>query len=90
MISANSRYASSTVVSATFEGQTIQVITPSQQVPFTFSYVTYLWTGHDRLDRLAYANYGDATQWWRIADANPEILNFELLVPGTLIRIPFV
>ena len=89
-ISANSRYANSIVVGATFEGQMIQVITPSQQVPFTFTYVTYQWTGHDRLDRLAYSNYGDSSQWWRIADANPEILDFNNLLSGTLIRIPFV
>jgi nucleoid-associated protein YgaU len=89
-ISANSRYANSTVVGATFEGQMIQVITPSQQTAFTFTYVTYVWTGHDRLDRLSYANYGDSSQWWRIADANPEILDFNNLLPGTLIRIPFV
>lgn len=89
-ISSNSRYASSTVVSATYEGQNIQVITPSEQVSYTFSYVTYLWTAQDRLDRLSYDNYGDATQWWHIADANPQICNWGAVLPGTLIRIPFV
>ena len=28
----------------------------------------------DRLDLLALNYYGDASRWWRIADANPEIL----------------
>lgn len=90
MISANSRYASSTVISATNAGSQVQVITPSEQISYTFSYVTYLWTAHDRLDRLSYANYGDATQWWRIADANPSVMNWARMTPGTLIRIPFV
>jgi nucleoid-associated protein YgaU len=42
----------------------------------------------DRLDTLAYRFYGDSTLWWMIADANPEILFPEPLVPGSVIRIP--
>lgn len=29
----------------------------------------------DRLDRLAQYYYDDARRWWRILDANPELLN---------------
>lgn len=90
MISANSRYASSQVVAATYEGQVIQVIVPSEQVAYSFSYVSYMWTDRDRLDRLAYDNYGDATQWWRIADANPQIIDWTTITAGTVIRIPFI
>ena len=43
----------------------------------------------ERLDRIAHAWFGDAKQWWRIADANleqdPDALEAE---PGRRIAIP--
>jgi nucleoid-associated protein YgaU len=42
----------------------------------------------DRLDNLAYRYYKDATLWWFIANANPEIFYPEDLKPGQIIRIP--
>ncbi len=42
----------------------------------------------DRLDLLADHYFGDAGQWWRIADANPSIDPGELTAtPGRRIRI---
>ncbi len=54
----------------------------------TFSYTTYHVTASDRIDLIAFAFLGDATQWWRIANANPEVLFWDELPIGTLLRIP--
>lgn len=59
-----------------------------QQDPFSFSYVACQLRQSDTLPGLAYAYYGDATQWWQIADANPQTIFWGPTVPGTIIRIP--
>ena len=53
-----------------------------------FNYTSYRITTEDRIDLLAYQFYGDATMWWFIANANPEIFNWSSLEAGTVIRIP--
>lgn len=89
MISATSRYASSQVVSVINDGQLRQVIVPSQAVAYTFSYISHQWTDNDRLDLLANTYFGDATQWYQIADANPEIINWATVAAGTVVRVPY-
>jgi phage tail protein X len=43
----------------------------------------------DRLDLLAFKYYSDATLWWIISAANPELRKDSLfLEPGTQVRIP--
>ena len=43
----------------------------------------------DRLDLLAFQYYSDATLWWIISAANPELRKDSLyLEPGTQVRIP--
>lgn len=43
----------------------------------------------ERLDRIAFAWFGDARQWWRIADANPELDPAKLEEePGRSLAIP--
>ena len=43
----------------------------------------------DRLDLLAYQIYGDAEQWWRLADANDAMDPAELTrTPGRTLRVP--
>lgn len=42
----------------------------------------------DRADVLAFRQFGDAEQWWRIADANPVLDPRELTdTPGRTLRI---
>ncbi|WP_274919314.1 tail protein X [Streptomyces sp. WZ-12] len=50
----------------------------------------YRWKEGDRVDLLAHRHYGDATQWWRIANVNPHILDWTEPESGTVIRIPNV
>lgn len=46
-------------------------------------------TQHERIDTIAYKYYGDSTQWWRIAEANPDKIWWPLTLPiGETIKIP--
>jgi nucleoid-associated protein YgaU len=42
----------------------------------------------DRLDLLGHRFFGDAFQYWRIADANPTITPDDALDPGAPLAIP--
>lgn len=42
----------------------------------------------DRLDLLGHVAFGDTTQWWRLADANPFHDPDRLERPGTVMRLP--
>lgn len=88
-ISANSRYANSTVVALDRSGQVVNVIVPGQQTAQTFTYISHQYTDTDRLDNLANQYYGDPTQWWQIANANPEWIDWTSVPAGTILRIPF-
>jgi nucleoid-associated protein YgaU len=89
MISANSRYANSTLVSATnLDGDDILAITFTEPVNTVIQYQNYTVKGSDTIDGLAYKLLGDGTLWWVIANLNPEILDFSTLTTGDTIRIP--
>ena len=45
--------------------------------------------GHDQLDAMAEARYGDPTRYWHVADANSELEAAELTRrPGRVIAVP--
>jgi len=89
-ISVFSRYADDTVIPISdtngVSRPTIIITPPSQ--PITYNITTFTWTQEDQIDYLAFSAYGDETQWWRIANANPEILFWDSVLPGTEIRVP--
>jgi hypothetical protein len=88
MIYTNSRYNNQPILSVVGNDgvtrPTLYRSPPVQVRRFLHYQVVY----GDRLDKLAYSFYRDDTQWWRIADANPEIAFPMDLVPGSIIRIP--
>jgi nucleoid-associated protein YgaU len=88
MIAANSRYASSDLVTFDVNGSTRKVIMPTEPVASTFAYVSHIYAGTETIDNLAATYFGDPTQWWRIANVNPEIMDWTNIVPGTTLRIP--
>lgn len=95
MITATSRYADDSVVTLTGpDGNLRAVITLNEPSTDTFNYISYQLQQGDRPDLLAYNFYGDATLWWKIADANPEIMDWWdtafLTQTNTIIRIPIV
>ena len=87
-ISANSRYAGSTIVTLDVDGTSVQVIVPAAASSMTFNYVNHVYAASETIDGLAYAYFGDATQWWQIASVNPSIMDWNNLTPGTTIKIP--
>lgn len=88
MILANSRYANSAVVTVDKSGTDVAVIVPSPAVSYSFSFVTHQVADGERVDTLAYQYYTDPTLWWRIAQANPEVMFWDDLPAGAIIRIP--
>jgi hypothetical protein len=88
MIVSNSRYASDTLAIVRLLNKDRKTIILPEPSAKTFSYTTYKVAASDRIDLIAYAFLGDATQWWRIANANPEVLFWDSLPIGTLLRIP--
>lgn len=64
----------------------------AREIGATVGVLEHTLTASDRLDLLALNYYGDASKWWRIADANPEILcGLDLAreeAVGTVILIP--
>jgi hypothetical protein len=88
MISANSRYADSALALIASGRGTNLTVVPSQQREWSFKFTYHQLTGSDRIDLLAVQYFGDARLWWSIADANPEVLDWSVLIPGQVIRIP--
>lgn len=88
MISSKSRYANSKIVTQSVNGKDVRYITPSAGQSFTFQFNYYVINGSDRIDNIANAFLGDPQQWHLIADANPQVMQWFNLVPGTVIRIP--
>jgi hypothetical protein len=90
MITSNSRYADSNLaLVATGRGTNLTVV-PGQQREWSFNFTYYQVTSVDRIDLLADRFYSDARLWWHIADANPEIMDWTVMTPGQIIRIPSV
>jgi hypothetical protein len=90
LISSNSRYAQSSIITENVKGKDVQYITPSSPSAFTFKYNYYVVNGSDRIDNIGAAFFGDPTQWYLIGDANPQIMSWFSITPGTIIRIPSV
>jgi phage tail protein X len=89
MIYSSSRYAGDTLALVTDnQGDTRNTILLPQPVAVKLQFLTYNWSQFDRIDLLAYRFFGNATLWWKIANANPEILYWDIVTPGTQIRIP--
>lgn len=59
------------------------------EIPYSENDIYVYTTEGDRLDNIAYQYYKDATLYWVIATANPQVSFASLFVPiGTQLRIP--
>ena len=92
MIYQNSRYYSQYVDFVAFEED-------GDELPIVFYQFDELgrvtWSEHtysvgERLDSIAYRYYGRTDLWWIIPEYNPEIVDFDNITPGTILRIPRV
>lgn len=90
-INSASRYAESTitVVDDPQRGphQTVVVAPP---VDRSFAFTFYQVEEGDTADMLGYRFFGAGRLWWMLADANPEILDWNDLPFGTVLRVPYV
>ena len=88
MITPESRYSSlAVIVTDTAHGkqQVIDLEPPSVR---TVSFTYYQVEEGDTVDQIAHGEYDSGSLWWIIADANPEIIDWSDLKPGTILRIP--
>jgi hypothetical protein len=84
----NSRYARvATVETTSSTGERVTALKLRRLTPITGEPQTVM--SGDRLDLIAQAHYGDATQFWHVADANTA-LNGRTLVeqPGESLKVP--
>ena len=54
------------------------------------SYIQVVVKEFETIEQLAARMLGDPEQWWRIADANPDVLYPDNLPPGFVIKVPYV
>jgi hypothetical protein len=54
------------------------------------NYYEHQYVQGERLDQIAFQYYKRPEAWWYIAEYNPEIVDFNNIVPGTILRIPNV
>lgn len=87
-IASNSRYVENTVITLDVNNGSRNVIAMSEPQVTTFAYITHTYSSDETIENLAYVYLGDPTQWWQIGDANPEIIDWSSLAPGTTLRIP--
>jgi len=90
LISPNSRYATAKLTTVEVDGKSIVYILPPNQNVTIFTYTYYTVTFADRIDNIAATFLGNPSLWYRIAQVNPQVMNWLDLQPGTVIRIPLV
>ena len=90
MITPLSRYATAKLTTEEVDGKSVIYIVPPQQLVTVFKYTFYVVTFADRIDTIAATFLDNPTLWYKIAQVNPQIMNWTNLQPGTVIRIPLV
>lgn len=90
-VNATSRYAEGTisVVDDPQRGQHQEVV-PGPAVDRSFAFTFYQVTDGDTVDMLGYTFFGAGQLWWMLADANPEIIDWNNLPVGAVLRVPYV
>jgi nucleoid-associated protein YgaU len=84
----NSRYAGLPTVDATDRAGATVAAVKLRPLPVTPGDPVTV-QAHDQLDAMSERRYGDATRYWRIADANSELEAASLLQPtGRPITVP--
>ena len=82
-----SRYAAVPTVEAPASGGRTVTAVSLRTLPPTDG-DPYIVLENDRLDLIADRSYGEATRFWRIADANSELDARRLIEPGREIDVP--
>lgn len=89
MINADSRYATATITTGVgAAGDTRQEMRVAFPRPRVITYTFYRVIDGERIDTIANDFFGRGDLWWMIAEANPEIIDWLDLPPGSVIRVP--
>lgn len=73
----------------TTQGKQYVGTTKYPDIPLSFNDIYVITTMGDRFDILAQQYYSDASLWWIISTANPQLIQNSYHIPeGTQLRIP--
>jgi hypothetical protein len=88
----NSRYALSKVdfVQTSLSTHPKPIVFYDIATSSVLTYFEHIYVGGERIDQISNQYYGVPSLWWYIAQNNPLIKNFNLITPGTVIRVPSV
>jgi hypothetical protein len=88
MIFKGSRYQGVNVYTVTAaSGQTVSAL-GIRLIPHTPAGFFHTFSGHERLDLIAYQYYLNSEKFWLIADANNVMDSEDLLEPGRQLLVP--
>lgn len=92
MIYKGSRYEYSTIdyFTASPNGANTPIVFYEMIGASTLTYRLHTYIQGERLDQLAVKYFKSAISWWLIPEFNPEIIDFNNIEPGTVLRIPNV
>ena len=82
-----SRHDGAATYTVLVDGEAVDLYQP-RDLPPTAPALRHRIADADRLDLIAARYFGAATEYWRIADANPVLVPEDLLEPGVAIVIP--
>jgi hypothetical protein len=89
MISLDSRYAEADISFVLDPKAKTTRVTVFRSAPEdTATYRVHRWSDGDRWDFLAQEYLDAPTDWWRILDANPQIIDPTSMTPGMTVYIP--
>ena len=83
-LDSNSRYRTSSGNNANGRSDMIAVRKPK----IASAYNVYVTKEGETFDRIAERIYGDSTQYWRIADLNPQVQFPDTIPMNSYIRVP--
>lgn len=83
-LDSNSRYRSSAGSNSRGGSDIVAIRKPMVSSPYT----VYVTKDGDSFDRIAARVFGDSTQYWRIADLNPQIAFPDFIPTNSYIRVP--
>ena len=91
MIERTSRYYDGPLAQTIDKTTGQYVISVFRKFPSTIQvrYISYVWKEGDNLSAISKKYGSGATFWWEIMEINPEILDPFVIIPGTILRIPY-
>ena len=92
MIYQNSRYYTQLIDYVSFvpDGDSFPIVFYEFDNPGTVKWQEHVYLEGERLEQISQKYYERPDLWWVIPEYNPQISDFDNIVPGTVLRIPNV